>query len=488
MIRESIKIHDNYQFELKQTYNLSLDEKRKNSYFVQTYFFIPTNLNINRETYTREDFYKDLRATVRLTTPSILLKTLAADAGFMKKMRQGIEEAQSRNRNRQTIANYEYQVKIFCLIYKKSMKIQLGFIRKSRRKKERELLVEEYVAGVTALAGRFRELKSLATGGATPRDRRTVYLFADEYLSLKTETHTCRLMEILGESDPGLLRKFRPRLMKIVQGESAYRRANGYPSIPDEAGDNETYVFHQGALKKFLSNILFLETSVQRGGLFLEQAIYSVAAGVAMVFATMVAFIGQSWYGGLSLPFFIALVISYMFKDRIKELLRLYLSVTFRSRLYDRRRNIYHSFDRKIGTCRESFNIIDNGKVPDTILARRRRDRITDINNSMTSENVILYRKYIRLSSRNFRKIKQRYSTNDVIDIMRFNVQNFLRSMDNPEKKIFITTPRGYRKSFGKRVYHINIITHFLSDRGEQLRRFRLVLNRDGIRRIEEVL
>ena len=82
MIKESIKIHDNYQFELKQTYNLSLDKKRKNSYFVQTYFFIPDNLNINRETYTREDFYKDLRATVRLTTPSILLRNLEADSGI----------------------------------------------------------------------------------------------------------------------------------------------------------------------------------------------------------------------------------------------------------------------------------------------------------------------------------------------------------------------------------------------------------------------
>ena len=487
MIRESIKIHDNYQFELKQTYNLSLDEKRKNSYFVQTYFFIPSNLNINRETYTREDFYKDLRATVRLTTPSILLKTLEADAGFMKRMRQSIEELHSKNRKRDSIANYEYQVKVFCLIYKKSLKIQLGFIKKSLRKKEREHLVEEFIAGVTALTGKFRELRSAATRGSMSPDLRTVYLFADEYMSLKTETHTCRLMDILEGCDPLLLKKFRARLMAIAQGESSYRRSCGYPSIPSETGDNETYVFHQGALKKYLSNILYLETSVEKGGLFLEQVIYNVAAGVAMIFATMVAFIGQSRYGGLSLPFFIALVIGYMFKDRIKELLRLYLSVTFRSRLYDRRRNIYHSFDRKIGTCRESFNIIDDGNVPDKILAYRGRDSITDINNSMTAENVILYRKYVRLSSRNFRKIKQRYSTNDVIDMMRFNVQSFLRSMDNPEKKIFITTQRGFRKSLGMRVYHINIITHFMGDGQDHVRRFRLVLNRDGIRRIEEV-
>jgi hypothetical protein len=216
--------------------------------------------------------------------------------------------------------------------------------------------------------------------------------------------------------------------------------------------------------------------------------VYSVAAGLAMLFATAVAFIGQSRYGNLSLPFFIALVISYMFKDRIKELLRLYLNVTLHKWLYDRQRNIYHSFDEKIGTCKESFNITEENKVSRKIVEYRSRDEITDINNSLTGENVILYRKYIRLSSKRDRKVKQRHSTNDVIDIMRFNVQGFLRSMDNPEKKIFIPEKSGYRKAFGMRVYHINIITHFTVDKVEYMRRFRIVLNRDGIKRIEEVL
>ena len=95
-------------------------------------------------------------------------------------------------------------------------------------------------------------------------------------------------------------------------------------------------MFRQGALKKYLEQHSLPGNKGRKRGKFLEQAIYSVAAGIAMVFATMVAFIGQSRYGGLSLPFFIALVISYMFKDRIKELLRLYLSVTLRKWLYDR--------------------------------------------------------------------------------------------------------------------------------------------------------
>ncbi|HOT45961.1 MAG TPA: hypothetical protein PLM53_15120 [Spirochaetota bacterium] len=487
MIKETIKIHDNYQFEIKQSYNLSLDNKTSNSYFVQTYFFIPNNLNINRETYSRTDFYKDLRATIRLKTPAMLLKNLAADTESIPRMRRSVEDLLA-SKTRQSVSNYEYHVKMFCLVYKKAIGTQLRFLKKTDKSKDCDSLVTEFIACVDDVKARFRQLKPIIITDRLSRKLQTVYLFADEYISLKTETHACRLLEILKEKQPRLYNKHYRRLMDMVHGETAYRIQSGYPSVPSPGGDNEKFVFRQGALKKFLSNILYLETRVEHGGKFLEQAVYSIAAGVAMIFATMVAFIGQSWYGSLSLPFFIALVISYMFKDRMKELLRLYLSVTLRKWLYDRQRTIYHSFDQKIGTCKESFNIITDSGVPAKIIEYRSRDSITDINNSMTGETVILYRKYIRLSAKNFNKIRHRHSTNDVIDIMRFNIQHFLRSMDNPEKKIFIPLKSGYRKAFGMRVYHINMITHFIIDRQEYLRRFRIVLNRNGIRRIEEVV
>lgn len=487
MIKETIKIHDNYQFEIKQSYNLSLDRKTTNSYFVQTYFFIPNNLNINRETYSSIDFYKDLRATIRLKTPAILLKNLATDPENMARLRRCVDSLLA-SRTRQSVSSYEYHIKMFCLVYKKAIGVQLRFLKKTDKIKEAEHLVSEFISGVNDVISRFRELKPLVTGDGLPPKLQMVYLFADEYISLKTETHSCYLLEILKERHPRLHKKYCRRLMKIVHGEASYRIQSGYPSVPSLEGDNEKYVFRQGALKKFLSNILYLETRVEKGGKYLEQAVYSVAAGVAMVFATMVAFIGQNWYGSLSLPFFIALVISYMFKDRMKELLRLYLSVTLHKWLYDRQRNIYHSFDQKIGTCKESFNIITDNAVPGKILDYRSRDSMTDINNSMTGENVILYRKYIRLSSKKFNRIRHRHSANDVIDIMRFNVQHFLRSMDNPEKKIFLPFKSGYRKAFGMRVYHINMITYFIIDKQEYLRRFRIILNRDGIRRIEEIV
>ncbi|TFH38544.1 MAG: hypothetical protein E4G96_10340, partial [Chrysiogenales bacterium] len=390
MIKETIKIHDAYQFEIKQAYNLSPGRKRESSYFVQTYLFIPHNLNINRETFTADDFYKDLRATVRLQTPSIPLSELASGQGILERLRLSVKGLEKTPRP-ESVSDCEYQIKMFCLIYKKAIGIHLRFIKGTKAKIERTRLTADYITSVSEIMRRFRDLMPEALKALPPDSRMTV-LFADEYCSLKTENHTCLLQEILLEKAPDHATRFRARLMRIVREESAYRIRNGYPSVPSPDGDNEKFVFRQGALKKFLSNVLYLETHTTRGGMFLEHLIYSIAAGVAMVFATVVVFIGQSRYGSLSLPFFIALVISYMFKDRIKEILRLYLNVTLHKRLYDRSRDIYHTFHEKIGTCRESFNIVDDRSVSRAILDMRARDRMSDIDNSMIGENVILYR------------------------------------------------------------------------------------------------
>lgn len=270
MIKETIKIHDNYQFEIKQSYNLSLDRKTMNSYFVQTYFFIPNNLNINHETYSSVDFYKDLRATIRLKTPAILLKNLATDAESMARMRKSVNDLLA-SRTRQSVSSYEYYVKMFCLIYKKSIGIQLRFLKKTDKLKECDHLVSEFISCVSDIIAQFRQLKPLIIADGLSRKLQTVYLFADEYISLKTETHSCHLLEILKERQPRLYKKYYRRLMEIVHGETLYRMQSGYPSIPLPEGDNEKFVFRQGALKKFLNNILYLETRVERGGNFLNR-------------------------------------------------------------------------------------------------------------------------------------------------------------------------------------------------------------------------
>jgi hypothetical protein len=71
-IQQAVKPHDKYQIEIKLDY--SLDEGKKTTYQVSTYIFIPPSLGINKNTYSKEDFYRDIQNYIRLKTPTLILR------------------------------------------------------------------------------------------------------------------------------------------------------------------------------------------------------------------------------------------------------------------------------------------------------------------------------------------------------------------------------------------------------------------------------
>ena len=70
---------------------------------------------------------------------------------------------------------------------------------------------------------------------------------------------------------------------------------------------------------------------------------------------------------------------------------------------------------------------------------------------------------------------------------MRFNISRFLYKMDNPKKSLPVLDDKGYRKAFGERVYHLNMIAEYSMGAHTKYHRFRIVLNKGGLKRIETV-
>lgn len=60
--------------------------------------------------------------------------------------------------------------------------------------------------------------------------------------------------------------------------------------------------------------------------------------------------------------------------------------------------------------------------------------------------------------------------------------------MDDPQKKIYLVNNNEICKSYGDRVYHINVIIEYIVKGNNQYRRFCLILYRNGIKRIEKIL
>lgn len=486
MIDETIRIRDLHQFEIKLHYPMS-QESAVATYDLECYIFVPHSLGMHRENYSKARFYDDLQTHIRFKTPSVLLTRITGEKGSpLARLKASVDPLQE-GKNKASIDAFEYRLKLFCCILQSSQRDFVSYIGESTNADDRERLVQQYLDSVATIIESYRALRSRIFLPVVQQRAKAIYTFGDEYFSLLVERNCydlLRCLHVTGASEPHTSQR---KIMDLIAQEVCYRESRQYLSIPTDENDNEQLIFRRNVLKKYMHNVLFLNTSTKHEGRVIEHGLFGVAAGISMLFATLVLFLSQSFYGPLTLPVFLALVIGYMFKDRIKELLRVYFSKKVSSVLFDHKTRIYSNLHQPIGHCRESFDFIDEAKVPDRIMKIRDRDHITEIESDWMSESVLRYRKRIRLSSRAISTVYRDIETDGINDIMRFSVAAFTRRMGDPRKELFVLDEDSFRRVKAERVYHLNMILRYGGVDGVRYKRFRIVLNRRKIKRIETV-
>lgn len=487
MIEHSVRIHDRHQAEIKLDYRMNGAGARC-SYEVALYFFVPPSLGLNPRTFGKREFFADLIDRVRIKTPSVILRNiLDPERGPFRPL----EGAMRRLVDRKGPApreEYEHHLKMFCCIFKSALRDHVHLIDARSKRQDVIDLVEQFVLTVGVIPARFRELRHILNVPTVEAKAFARYQFADEFLSIALESYACEMAQKLARFEGPDIDDLRKRLLAIVRGEVQYRQENGYASILDERSDNEILVFRRSVLKKFVESALFLTTRARREGKLTEQALFAFAAGCSMVFATAVAFLVQQRFGNLTLPLFVALVASYMLKDRLKEWLRVAFDSKVRRRFADRRLLIYGTTGKRpIGVCRETFDFLTDQRLPPSIAKLRNRDHLTEIENGWLGETVFRYRKHIQMVPNWLERLTETYPVDGLNNIMRLSFSRYLPRMDDPRKPLWVSDGETVREVDGERVYHINLILECAQNDEVEYGRFRVVLNKDGIKRIETV-
>jgi hypothetical protein len=134
---------------------------------------------------------------------------------------------------------------------------------------------------------------------------------------------------------------------------------------------------------------------------------------------------------------------------------------------------------------------IEEADVPLSVLRARNRDHITDISNEGRGEYIICYTKEIELQIKNAAKILPGFpEITGVNDILRFDIRHFLNKMAEPMQERFVIQEGSLVSLLCHKVYHVNLISRYRAVRpglAKENRHLRLILNQDGIRRIEQV-
>ncbi|HOI86295.1 MAG TPA: hypothetical protein PLV51_00390 [Lentimicrobium sp.] len=484
MITDQVKIHDKFSVEIK----LGFHARRKtevNDFGVNTWIFIPYSLDINRSTYSKQDFYRDLKSNIRLITPDYLLRDISVKEKEPFSLLEKALEELANGATRTRIAAYEYHIRMFVSIVKSALRDEIQHIQENNIEEDLDFLVDSLIDNIRRTASNYRNLRRIINVPTVSRELMNYFWFGDEFLSNLYEQHCFKLIDGLDKTGR-LTPDIRKKLMETIQSEVEYKRAKGFPVVEKTSPDrNRELVFRLNLLKKYAENELFLATNTRRDGIWIEQIYFSIAAGISMIFATAIAFSFQQKFGNFTMPFFVALVVSYMLKDRIKELARYYFAHRLGRRFFDHRTDIGLS-EHQIGWSKESMVFVPEEKIPAEVLKVRNRSAILEADNRNNREQIILYRKLVRLNRQSLDDCSQ-YPTTGMNDIIRFNVSNFIQKMDNPVVPLYSPGDNGTIEIVkGEKMYYINLVLQFNNENQLEYKRYRIVLNRKGIREIEK--
>ncbi|OIO04500.1 MAG: hypothetical protein COX65_00630 [Elusimicrobia bacterium CG_4_10_14_0_2_um_filter_56_8] len=502
-----IKLHDKHRFEIKL--DIDLDASGKSSYEVETYFFVPRALNIGPHNYGKEKFYNSSQRYIRFRTPKISLGKLCApslETSPLNRIKQDLGKALS-GAGEQDLADTicdEFRL-LGCIIrgeirdYVKVFVEGLATYDTSVPAAQRKLFVAEgletFLADLKNLETALASVKANISDPAVPVKVKETAAFFDEYVSLILEEYLTALIEALRRS-PAVRERFadvEAGVLAIVTAQNRYRQAMKYPSVLVPGSSNEVIIYRRGVLKKFISSVLYLkaEFSEWEG---LTQVFFGLAAGGAMLFAVLVTLFFQSHFAMNSMPFVFAVVVSYIFKDRIKDWLKLLFSKNLTRWISDRKIDILDSSGggKRIGLLKEAVTFISDRDIPPDIDRLRRLDNITSVDEEGKPERVFKYKKEILLYPDVI--IKSHDRLRDLNDIMRFNIRELVGQADDSSVDYPYVDPvtGELRVAACARVYHLNMVikyTYFDKDKKVNIHyeRIRIVLNKDGIVRLEEV-
>jgi hypothetical protein len=441
---------------------------------VETYFFVPKSLGLDVHAYPREQFYADVQAYIRFKTPHVSLTGLADADDRRSPLQRARRLVQQANGELDALApgQISHELRLLGCMVRANLRDTAADIRakidrlddpdaKRVLTQDVRQAIDRLIHDVGVLLGAFRALRPDFLQPKRPAWLGELYEYVDEYLSISVENYFTMVLSGVDarENLRRTLADTRTGLVSRVVAEQRHRSGAGYQSVLDPDGENRSYVYRKSALKKFVSSVLFLEIHKEKEGRGITNVIAGVAAAVAMAFSTVAAIWSQGAYGLNSFPFVLAIVISYVFKDRIKEWLRAYFSGLLSRWLYDYSVHIHDPVAGVVvGRCRESFTFLSPSQVPPEIRRRRHADSRSVLEPESKPEVVMKYVKDVILLGKRISRTHGRLG--DVNDIIRFNFSGFLSRMDEPRQIVATYSPEldGVTAVSCPKAYHVNLV------------------------------
>ncbi len=484
--------HGAHHLELELSYPLPKNESDAR-YGVEVFLFTPTALGLTRERYGVQGFLHDVKSYTRCDLCALPLSKLVDPACAispitrLNKLLAGMVTERDLDE-----AKVLYELKTLVNLHHDELRARRDLFRQQLKSGLPESGLRNYLAAYQrdheALVGAVRSYYPTFVDPRVPEAVRQALRLADESISIKAEKelhHLCSLLEEFGQPADLIA-----PLEQMIAREQDYRRRMEFASVtgPDYSVQNEAYVYRESNLKKWAQSATYMTMEAARTPARVGHLLAGVAAALAMAFAVAAAVVTQMFFDMNSLPWAILIIVSYMLKDRIKEMVRNGLINLIPTMVADR---VVRLTDPRggddVGRSRERVRFFESGEAPPDIL-NMRRHLSESFRAILPPEQVIQFSKVLLLDSDKLLQNHQRVV--GLKEIIRINLGSWLSQMDDPVDELF-TLAEGQRRVVKTlRVYHINMIVRLTERKSDQafgLFKYRVILTRNGIERVEMI-
>lgn len=483
--------HGKRQFELNIEYPVPAQRKWV-AYQLDLYLFCPYQLGMTRERYGIERFLNHFFSYTRHTIPAIPLDRLVnADCEKSPLIRIARARDSMNSAGEVDEKNILYEIRMFTNVYHKQVKgtgqLLKDLLADGLPEADFSASLSAFLAEIGAVLKYFRvELRPKFINTNLSAALRLSADWADEKISLSTQKQLFNLYNLCRQYSMFACGEI---IKKHLETENAYHKSRGFETVVEPGNDaaNERFIYYESMLKKWAESCLYMSVVRNRLANRIMQIFFGLAAGCAMGFAVIGTFLATKWFPSDSVPLAILIVIMYIFKDRIKEWLRVFFIAVLPKMVSDRTEDLIDpKANQRVGHSKIRVRMMPAGDTP--LEVRRLRYMTTNkFRDILPPEDVIELHKETRFNCELLSEFHSRLES--ITEIVRFRMDSFLANMDDPFNTLEVIRDGKYEQVQAKRSYHIHAIIGLHEDQSTNNVFFHYILdlNRNGIIRIEFV-
>ncbi len=484
-------------FEILFDYNIS--DAPTNNYTVESYFFIPRALKINPQTYSKTDFYEDLENYIRFKTPQIALSGIINPGNSFSplyRIKAPLNEILNGNQDPALQEKAIYELKMLGNLVRSNTRDEISqIIRFFHEKGQKQEICKTNAWKLLENLNKFWEmyddLEDAIYTSQIPAPVRETYDIVKDYMSYMIEKYLTRLfMSFKKGKSPETCSEILLQISKRVKAEQTSRKERQSKLVFRDKNENESFSYWLSLYKKYISSVFFMNMSEKNLRFRWLNLGYAIAAGSAMGVTVWLTFFAQNLQIS-TVALFGLIVIIYILKDRMKELLRLSSDRMLVRYFPDRKFKIIDVVSGEdIGMCRETVKFIQS--APFEIQNLRDIGARTEIEREMKPEFVLRYKKRITLFTQ---KILETHSRQrNVHDILRFSIRKFLTFADKAYavRRLLDPENQSVKAVYPAKVYHMSVVQKMTAHTPDgvpivHLQRFRVIFDKNGVKRVEKV-